>query len=235
MKWQFIEDVSDGKGSEAYEAINFYANLKSKDYAGFAVDKLKDNLWRLQDDSERFIVEPINDYTEVSLSSLKDFIEIVMADCVIEFNNQIPQDWKMRKPVWQSKNVISSLLDFFDKKKKKFNLNHIPKDKAKDIVEACLWNYDDEIMAIQGGIRQVMGYVMGLHVKSMLHFDIENSFISVHQIAQLIDNLGDGLDEITIPSREETAPIQSDKSLDLISKAMFDEKEYINTIVNYLL
>ena len=80
-----------------------------------------------------------------------------------------------------------------------------------------------------------MGYVMGLHVKSMLDFDIENSFISVHQIAELIDNLGDGLDEITIPSREETAPIQSDKSLDLISKAMFDEKEYINTIVNYLL
>ena len=33
MRWKWINDIAEDKGETVYEAMNFYSNLKSKDYS----------------------------------------------------------------------------------------------------------------------------------------------------------------------------------------------------------
>ena len=52
MRWSLINDVAGKKYDSTFEAIQFFANLKSKDYAVKFLNILLDNVYLLQEDTQ---------------------------------------------------------------------------------------------------------------------------------------------------------------------------------------
>lgn len=231
MRWQFIQDISkDGKGSVAYEAMNFYSNLKSKDYSHTVINILIDKLWMLQDDTEMFVVDPINDHTDMCNAAFTSYLETAMAESLIELEKNIPNKSDIRKKVWSSKNLNSGIQDLYQND----NLKNISSDSKASIAKASLWSYEDEILAMQSAVKSVIGYVLKLQINSVLEEGIKE--ISVSDFAQQLFELETEMNEASIPVRDNDAPSADNESLDLIASAMMNgEDTYINTVLDYIL
>tara|TARA_R100000742_G_C4274638_1_gene94709 strand:- start:398 stop:1123 length:726 start_codon:yes stop_codon:yes gene_type:complete len=239
MRWKFIKDVSGEKGDTVFEALNFYSNLKAKDYALIVIDELEKNVWMLQDDEKMFVTEPSKDSEEICPSGFGEYLELTMANAVIRLNDTIPQDSPLRDKTKSGKNLMKGIQSLYQNG----NIFKISEDDRKDIALASMWNIEDEKMAIQTAIKSVLAEVLRFQFEE--YSDDEENFsvfssvakeqITVSDFYNSLQGLKEKMEQSSIPTRRPDIEDINDESLDLIASAMFDEdRGYVNSVLDYI-
>ena len=227
MRWKFIKDVSGDKSDTVFEAINFYTNLKAKDYALIVIDELEKNMWMLQDDDHMFVTPVEKDETEVCPQGFSEYLELTMANAVIRLNKTIPEDSPLRNKAKSGRSLMKGIQDLYQNG----SIFKISEDDRKDIALSSLWNIEDEKMAIQTAIKSVIAEVL------RFRFSEENidEDVRVLDFVNALNELKEKMEQSSIPTRRPDIDDINEESLDLIASAMFDEdKGYVNSVLDYI-
>ena len=228
MRWSLINDVAGKKYETTFEAVQFYANLKSKDYAIKFLDILVDNVYLLQEDTQMFVVTPELDYVDVCPSAFGDYLQICQAKAILELEKTIPQHIKNDLSDKQISTVIQNLYQERD-----FDFWNMSKNKREAFLKSTLWCYDDELLAIQIAIKAVMMELVAYHLFMQKE---ERTSINVSDVATFLKDMIKTQKESSMPTRMDDAPEMTDETLDLISSSLWQgEDKYISLIIDYIL
>jgi len=227
MRWSLINDVAGKKYDSTYEAIQFFANLKSKDCAVKFLNILLDNVYLLQEDTQMLLVDPKLDFVEVCPSAFSDYLMICQGKAILELEKTIPQHIKNDLSDKQISSVIQNLYQEQD-----FDFWNLSKNKREAFLKSTLWCYDDEVLAIQTAIKAVMMELVAYN----FHMQSENGFISVSAVAKFLEEMIEAQKESSMPTRMEEAPEMTEETLDLISSSLWEgEDKYVGLIIDYIL
>ena len=228
MRWSLINDVAGKKYDTTFEAVQFYANLKSKDYAIKFLNILVDNVYLLQEDTQMFVITPELDYVDVCPSSFGDYLQICQAKAILELEKTIPQHIKNDLSDKQISTVIQNLYQERD-----FDFWNLSKNKREAFLKSTLWCYDDELLAIQTAIKAVMMELVTYHLYMQQE---EGTMVNVSDVATFLKDMIKTQQESSMPTRMEDAPKMTDETLDLISSSLWQgEDKYISLIIDYIL
>lgn len=225
MRWKFINDVAGKKSDTVMEAINFYSNLKSKDYAVVVLDELEKNVWMLQEEDQMFVVEPLVDASVIDPYVFSEMIELSMANSIVRLNNEIDADSHFRRETKSNKYLSKGIQDLY----RSGSIFKISEDERKSIVQSALWNIEDETMAIQQAVKAVISAVLSFD------FSVQQEEVTVSQYVKELNGLKERMENSSLPQRRDDIDEINDKALDLISSAMFnDENGYLDSVLDYI-
>ncbi len=225
MRWKFIKDVSGEKSDTVFEAINFYTNLKAKDYALIVIDELDKNMWMLQEEDDMFITDLSKDKTELCPQMFAEYLELTMANAVIRLNDTIPEDSPLRDTTKSGRSLMKGIQDLYQDG----SIFKISEEDRKDIALSSLWNIEDEKMAIQTAIKSVITEVLRMNYRE------DDEDLKILDFHNALDDLKERMEQASIPSRRTDIEDINEESLDLIASAMFDEdKGYVNSVLDYI-
>lgn len=237
MRWKWINDVAEDKRDTVYEAMNFYSNLKSKDYSLIVIDELEKNLWMIQEEDQMFVVLPENDHVGICPMAFHEMLELSMANAIIRLNDTFSEeDIKKGKSV-NNKMLGIRIQDIYLSPEYGEKGNHYhPLFSDRNFLKSCLWNIDDERMAIQASVKAVIAAVLSFEYEHNQHQDLEDEAPAVSMYYSNLMDLKSRMEQSSIPSRRDDIEDIDEESLDLISSAMFNEDEgYIETVLDYIL
>jgi len=237
MRWKWIQDVAEDKRDTVYEAMNFYTNLKSKDYSLVVIDELEKNLWMVQEEDQMFLVLPENDHVEICPLAFHEMLELSMANSIVRLNNTISKEEIKKGETINTKNLGIRIQDIYQSPKYGEKGNHYhPLFSDRNFLKSCLWNIDDERMAIQASVKAVIGTVLTFEYEHNQHRDLEDENPSVSMYHAKLMELKERMEQSSIPSRTDESEEIDIESLDLISSAMFnDDGGYVETVLDYIL
>lgn len=225
MRWKYIHDIAGDKGQTVYEAMNFYSTLKSKDYAKKVIEKLFDNIWMLQSEDRMFLKDPSEDLETVCPESFQEYVEITMADSIIHLHkNNVFSEFEK-----SSKYIASEIQQLYSTGK----VEKMDDESKKAVLKESIWAIDDEKMAIQQSIKTVLSEVLGMFFLQK-RSDVADSDLTVKDVYEALKFLKAKMEDSSLPQRRDDAEEMSEESLDLISLSMFDEENYISTVVDYI-
>ena len=225
MRWKFINDVAGKKSDTVMEAINFYSNLKSKDYAVVVLDELEKNVWMLQEEDQMFVVEPLVDSSVIDPYVFSEMIELSMANSIVRLNNEIDADSHFRRETKSNKFLSKGIQDLY----RSGSIFKISEDERKSMVQSALWNIEDETMAIQQAVKAVISAVLSFD------FSVQQEEVTVSQYVKELNGLKERMENSSLPQRRDDIDEINDKALDLISSAMFnDENGYLDSVLDYI-
>lgn len=225
MRWKFINDVAGQKSDTVMEAINFYSNLKSKDYAVVVLDELEKNVWMLQEEDQMFVVEPLVDASVIDPYVFSEMIELSMANSIVRLNNEIDADSHFRRETKSNKFLSKGIQDLY----RSGSIFKISEDERKSMVQSALWNIEDETMAIQQAVKAVISAVLSFD------FSVQQEEVTVSQYVKELNGLKERMENSSLPQRRDDIDEINDKALDLISSAMFnDENGYLDSVLDYI-
>ena len=84
MRWSLINDVACKKYDSTFEAMQFFANLKSRDYSVKFLHILVDNVYLLQEDSQMLLVQPKLDYVQICPAAFSDYLQVCQGKAILE-------------------------------------------------------------------------------------------------------------------------------------------------------
>lgn len=227
MRWSLINDVAGKKYDSTFEAIQFFANLKSKDYAVKFLNILLDNVYLLQEDTQMLLVDPKLDFVEVCPAAFSDYLMVCQGKAILELEKTIPQHIKNDL---SDKEISSIIQDLYQQQN--FDFWSLSKPKREAMMKSTIWCYDDEVLAIQTAIKAVMMELVAYNI----HMQSENGFISVSAVAKFLEEMIEAQKESSMPTRMEEAPEMTEETLDLISSSLWEgEDKYVGLIIDYIL
>ena len=227
MRWSLINDVAGKKYDSTFEAIQFFANLKSKDYAVKFLNILLDNVYLLQEDTQMLLVDPKLDFVEVCPAAFSDYLMVCQGKAILELEKTIPQHIKNDL---SDKEISSIIQDLYQQQN--FDFLSLSKPKREAMMKSTIWCYDDEVLAIQTAIKAVMMELVAYNI----HMQSENGFISVSAVAKFLEEMIEAQKESSMPTRMEEAPEMTEETLDLISSSLWEgEDKYVGLIIDYIL
>jgi len=233
VRWKFINDVAGEKSDTVMEAINFYSNLKSKDYAVVVLDELEKNVWMLQEEDQMFVVKPLKDDSVIDPYVFSEMIELSMANSIIRLNNEIDADSHFRRETKSNKFLSKGIQDLY----RSGSIFKISEDERKSMVQSALWNIEDETMAIQQAVKAVISAVLSFD------FSVKQDEVTVSQYVKELNGLKERMGNSSLPQRRDDIDEINEKALDLISKAMFNveidetssqKNGYLDSVLDYI-
>ena len=227
MRWSLINDVAGKKYDSTFEAMQFFANLKSRDYSVKFLHILVDNVYLLQEDSQMLLVQPKLDYVEICPAAFSDYLQVCQGKAILELEKTIP---KHIKNDLSNKEISSIIQELYQQPN--FDFWSLSEPKREALIKSTIWCYDDELLAIQTAIKAVLMELVAYH----FHIQKENGVITVSSIATFLEEMIEAQKESSMPTRMDEAPKMTEETLDLISTSLWQgEDKYVGLVIDYIL
>lgn len=205
------KSVPEKKSGPMFYAMSFYNDLRKQHYDKNAIFVLKENIDWLSDGT--------NEDDELCLSSIMAYIELCMAELIHEGMKEIKEANHLYKAV----TVRDSIKDFkgeeiMKKSWHKWNLHN------------ALWNYEDEVLALQASIKFTMANIM----QRVADIELENGKVELSDINQMYDEMLVLLEDQGLPTVNKDIDDDEEKetSLDLITASLVADN-YIKNVVDF--
>ena len=98
----------------------------------------------------------------------------------------------------------------------------------KDTIKHSLWNYEDEVLAMQNSVKFTLANVM----RAVGEINNETDKVSLNDMLVIYDELLEKLKDMSLPKLMEDMEDDEKTAIDLISSSMFSD-DYIMNVVDF--
>jgi hypothetical protein len=213
----FIDNnVNEDKSVPMFYAMTFYNDLRQQIYDKNAIFILKDKLdWLGYNGTKQDMDE------DLCVSAVFAYVELCMAELLYEGMRDI----KKMDDLYQATYIRDHIQKGFKKYK---TYGNWPEDMKKDTIRHSLWNYEDEVLAMQNSVKNILASVM----RAVGVINREKDKVSMNHMHMIYDELSEELKEMPLPKLMEDVEDDEKTSLDLISSSMFSDN-YIENVVDF--
>jgi len=211
-----INNVDEDKSVPMFYAMTFYNDLRQQIYDKNAIFILKDKLdWLGYNEIKQDMDE------DLCTSAVFAYVELCMAELVYEGMKDI----KKMDDLYQATYIREHIQKGFKKHK---TYGDWPEDMKKDTIRHSLWNYEDEVLAMQNSVKFTLASVM----RAVGEINKETDKVSMNDMHMIYDELLEKLKDMSLPKIMEDVEDDEKTSLDLISSSMFSD-DYIENVVDF--
>lgn len=213
----FIDkNIDESKSNKMFYAMSYYNDLRKQVYDKNAIFVLRDNLdWLGDNGTEQDMDE------DLCASAVFAYIEL----CMAELMYQGMKDIKAMEDLYQATYIREHINDGYKSGK---TYDEWPEDIKRDTIRHSLWNYEDEVLAMQNSVKFTLASVM----KMVSEINNETDKVSMNDMIQVYDVLSEKLKDTGLPSMSAEMDEDEIESLDLISSSMFAD-DYILNVVDF--
>tara|TARA_R100000742_G_C4263136_1_gene80983 strand:+ start:161 stop:829 length:669 start_codon:yes stop_codon:yes gene_type:complete len=213
----FIDsNVEENKSGPMFYAMAYYNDLRKQVYDKNAIFILKDKLdWLGDNGTEQDMDE------DLCASAVFAYVELCMAELMYEGMRDI----KKMEDLYQATYIREHINEGFKTYK---TYNEWPDDIKKDTIRHSLWNYEDEVLAMQNSVKFTLATVM----RAVGEINHETDKVSMNDMLGIYNELYEKLKDTGLPTMSEEMDDDEIASLDLISSSMFSD-DYIMNVVDF--
>lgn len=213
----FIDsNVDEKKSGPMFYAMAYYNDLRKQVYDKNAIFILKDKLdWLGDNGTEQDMDE------DLCASAVFAYVELCMAELMYEGMRDI----KKMDDLYQATYIREHIKEGFKTYK---TYNEWPDDIKKDTIRHALWNYEDEVLAMQNSVKFTLATVM----RAVGEVNNETEKVSMNDMLGIYNDLYEKLKDTGLPTMSEEMDDDEIASLDLISSSMFSD-DYILNVVDF--
>lgn len=213
----FIDkNVDEAKSGPMFYAMAFYNDLRKQLYDKNAIFILRDKLDWLGDNGTKQDMDE-----DLCASAVFAYVELCMAELMYEGMKDI----KKMDDLYQATYIREHINEGFKTYK---TYNEWPDDIKKDTIRHSLWNYEDEVLAMQNSVKFTLANVM----RAVGEINNETDKVSMNDMHMIYDELLEKLKDMSLPKLMEDIEDDEKTSLDLISSSMFSD-DYIANVVDF--
>lgn len=213
----FIDkNVDETKSGPMFYAMAFYNDLRKQLYDKNAIFILRDKLDWLGDNGTKQDMDE-----DLCASAVFAYVELCMAELMYEGMKDI----KKMDDLYQATYIREHINEGFKTYK---TYNEWPDDVKKDTIRHSLWNYEDEVLAMQNSVKFTLANVM----RAVGEINNETDKVSMNDMHMIYDELLEKLKDMSLPKLMEDIEDDEKTSLDLISSSMFSD-DYIMNVVDF--
>jgi hypothetical protein len=213
----FIDkNVDETKSGPMFYAMAFYNDLRKQLYDKNAIFILRDKLDWLGDNGTKQDMDE-----DLCASAVFAYVELCMAELMYEGMKDI----KKMDDLYQATYIREHIQQGFKQYK---TYGDWPEDLRKDTIRHSLWNYEDEVLAMQNSVKFTLANVM----RAVGEINNETDKVSMNDMHMIYDELLEKLKDTSLPKLMEDMEDDEKISLDLISSSMFSD-DYIANVVDF--
>lgn len=213
----FIDkNVDETKSGPMFYAMAFYNDLRKQLYDKNAIFILRDKLDWLGDNGTKQDMDE-----DLCASAVFAYVELCMAELMYEGMKDI----KKMDDLYQATYIREHIQEGFKRYK---TYGDWPEDMRKDTIRHSLWNYEDEVLAMQNSVKFTLANVM----RAVGEINNETDKVSMNDMHMIYDELLEKLKDMSLPKLMEDIEDDEKTSLDLISSSMFSD-DYIMNVVDF--
>ena len=213
----FIDkNVDETKSGPMFYAMAFYNDLRKQIYDKNAIFILRDKLDWLGDNGTKQDMDE-----DLCASAVFAYVELCMAELMYEGMKDI----KKMDDLYQATYIREHIQQGFKQYK---TYGDWPEDMRKDTIRHSLWNYEDEVLAMQNSVKFTLANVM----RAVGEINNETDKVSMNDMHMIYDELLEKLKDTSLPKLMEDMEDDEKISLDLISSSMFSDY-YIANVVDF--
>jgi len=213
----FIDkNVDETKSGPMFYAMAFYNDLRKQIYDKNAIFILRDKLDWLGDNGTKQDMDE-----DLCASAVFAYVELCMAELMYEGMKDI----KKMDDLYQATYIREHIQQGFKQYK---TYGDWPEDMRKDTIRHSLWNYEDEVLAMQNSVKFTLANVM----RAVGEINNETDKVSMNDMHMIYDELLEKLKDTSLPKLMEDMEDDEKISLDLISSSMFSD-DYIANVVDF--
>ena len=213
----FIDkNVDETKSGPMFYAMAFYNDLRKQIYDKNAIFILRDKLDWLGDNGTKQDMDE-----DLCASAVFAYVELCMAELMYEGMKDI----KKMDDLYQATYIREHIQQGFKQYK---TYGDWPEDLRKDTIRHSLWNYEDEVLAMQNSVKFTLANVM----RAVGEINNETDKVSMNDMHMIYDELLEKLKDTSLPKLMEDMEDDEKISLDLISSSMFSD-DYIANVVDF--
>ena len=213
----FIDkNVDETKSGPMFYAMAFYNDLRKQLYDKNAIFILRDKLDWLGDNGTKQDMDE-----DLCASAVFAYVELCMAELMYEGMKDI----KKMDDLYQATYIREHINEGFKTYK---TYNEWPDDVKKDTIRHSLWNYEDEVLAMQNSVKFTLANVM----RAVGEINNETDKVSMNDMHMIYDELLEKLKDMSLPKLMEDMEDDEKTSIDLISSSMFSD-DYIMNVVDF--
>ena len=213
----FIDkNVDETKSGPMFYAMAFYNDLRKQIYDKNAIFILRDKLDWLGDNGTKQDMDE-----DLCASAVFAYVELCMAELMYEGMKDI----KKMDDLYQATYIREHIQQGFKQYK---TYGDWPEDMRKDTIRHSLWNYEDEVLAMQNSVKFTLANVM----RAVGEINNETDKVSMNDMHMIYDELLEKLKDTSLPKLMEDMEDDEKTSLDLISSSMFSD-DYIANVVDF--
>lgn len=213
----FIDkNVDETKSGPMFYAMAFYNDLRKQIYDKNAIFILRDKLDWLGDNGTKQDLDE-----DLCASAVFAYVELCMAELMYEGMKDI----KKMDDLYQATYIREHIQEGFKKYK---TYGDWPEDMRKDTIRHSLWNYEDEVLAMQNSVKFTLANVM----RAVGETNNETDKVSMNDMLVIYDELLEKLQDMSLPKLMEDMEDDEKNAIDLISSSMFSD-DYIMNVVDF--
>lgn len=213
----FIDkNVDETKSGPMFYAMAFYNDLRKQIYDKNAIFILRDKLDWLGDNGTKQDMDE-----DLCASAVFAYVELCMAELMYEGMKDI----KKMDDLYQATYIREHIQEGFKRYK---TYGDWPEDMRKDTIRHSLWNYEDEVLAMQNSVKFTLANVM----RAVGEINNETDKVSMNDMHMIYDELLEKLKDMSLPKLMEDMEDDEKTSIDLISSSMFSD-DYIMNVVDF--
>jgi L-rhamnose mutarotase len=232
MRDKFIHDIAGDKIDVVQDAMSFYISLKAKDNSVLVLDELQKNLWRLQQPDKMFSVKFKDDDNVFNTLNFAEWLEASITNCIMKIDSLELEDDMIKKDKYNGEEFTQSLIGLYQST----GIRKLTDFDKRTHGYFALWNYDDEKMTMQFAIKEIMTEIVRTVMKSNDIFGSEEAVhVTVADVFYVLEDIRERITSAKLPQKRDEDSELSDDAADLISRAMFADKGYVLSVLDYLM
>ena len=158
---------------------------------------------------------------DLCASAVFAYVELCMAELMYEGMKDI----KKMDDLYQATYIREHIREGFKRYK---TYGEWPEDMRKDTIKHSLWNYEDEVLAMQNSVKFTLANVM----RAVGEINNETDKVSLNDMLVIYDELLEKLKDMSLPKLMEDMEDDEKTAIDLISSSMFSD-DYIMNVVDF--
>ena len=231
MRFKFIQDIAGDKIDVVNDAMSFYSSLKAKDKSITVIDELIGNMYLLQQPDNIFDVEYKDDTEVFNTLDFAEWLEVSITNCIMKIDSLELDDDIIKKDKYNGSAFAKSLVGLY----RDIGIKKLTDFDKRTNGYFALWNYDDEKLTMQHAIKEIMTEIVKVVMEDKIYGGEDVTHVTVADVHKVLVEIKVRITSASLPQKRDEDDEISDDALDLISKAMFADKGYVLSVLDYLM